>query len=126
MSAPVTRRDFLGFFAGRLRLAEPSPVREAAPLSPPGPMVAVIQGRFCLAYRSFCSVCVERCPVPGAITVERGIPSVNAAACTGCGICAQVCPAPRNAILQTPRRPTQKTSSPTPEEQELIPTMQSP
>lgn len=98
MSAPVTRRDFLGFFVGRAQPAEPA--------TPPAARVAIIQGRFCLAYRSLCSVCLERCPVPGAITVERGIPSVNANACNGCGICAQVCPAPRNAILQVPRRST--------------------
>lgn len=64
------------------------------------PRVAIIQGRHCLAYqRSFCSVCSERCPVEGAIKVENGIPQVVAAACTGCNICHEVCPAPTNAIL---------------------------
>jgi Na+-translocating ferredoxin:NAD+ oxidoreductase RNF subunit RnfB len=58
-----------------------------AELTVRAPNVAVIQGRFCLAYqRSFCSTCSERCPVPNAIIVENGIPRVNASACTGCGV----------------------------------------
>ena len=62
--------------------------------------VAVIQGRYCLAYQnSFCSVCSERCPEVGAILTERGIPQIVADACTGCNICHDVCPAPTNAIL---------------------------
>ena len=64
---------------------------------------AIIQGRHCLAYqRSFCSTCSERCPVEGAIKVEMGIPQIVADTCTGCGICAEVCPAPTNAILMMP------------------------
>ena len=62
--------------------------------------VAIIQGRFCLAYqRSFCTTCSERCPEEGAIVVEKGIPRVVGDLCTGCGICHDVCPAPKNAIL---------------------------
>ena len=66
--------------------------------------VAVIQGRFCLAYSSFCTVCSERCPVPGAMKVEKGIPMIVADVCTGCGVCHEVCPAPINAVLLVPRR----------------------
>jgi Pyruvate/2-oxoacid:ferredoxin oxidoreductase delta subunit len=66
--------------------------------------VAIIQGRHCLAYTSFCSVCSERCPVAGAIKVEQGIPQVIADACTGCGVCQDVCPAPVNAVLVLPRQ----------------------
>ncbi len=74
---------------------------EAAPEPPVAEdQVAIIQGRFCLAYqRSFCTTCSERCPEQGAIIVEKGIPRVIAEHCTGCGICNEVCPAPRNAIL---------------------------
>lgn len=62
--------------------------------------VAVIQGRFCLAYqRSFCTTCSERCPEDGAIVVEMGVPRIVADKCTGCGVCNEVCPAPRNAVL---------------------------
>jgi Na+-translocating ferredoxin:NAD+ oxidoreductase RNF subunit RnfB len=61
--------------------------------------VAVIQGRLCLAYRNlFCSTCVERCPVEGAIEVREGVPQVVASMCTGCGDCQAVCPAPGNAV----------------------------
>ncbi len=68
--------------------------------------VAVIQGRRCIALTSFCAVCVERCPVPGAMQVINGMPSVVPDVCTGCGICQQVCPAPTNAVLMLPRRQT--------------------
>ena len=56
----------------------------------------------CLAWqRSFCTVCSEHCPVPGAIRLEDGKPSIDPSACTGCGICLYACPAPRKAILLT-------------------------
>lgn len=74
--------------------------------SPQPAQVAVIQGRFCLAYQgSYCSVCYERCPVPGAIDFHDAMPRVVLEHCTGCAVCHDVCPAPRNAILLTPRRP---------------------
>ena len=40
--------------------------------------------------RSTCSRCVDLCPV-GAITWEEGL-EIDWEACTGCGICAAVCP----------------------------------
>lgn len=49
-----------------------------------------------------CFSCGERCPVPGAITRQGGKPVVSADACTGCGICQWVCPAPHNAVLILP------------------------
>jgi ferredoxin-type protein NapG len=49
-----------------------------------------------------CSVCVERCPVPGAMAFSEDVPAVNDSLCTGCGICQHVCPAPQNAILMLP------------------------
>lgn len=66
--------------------------------------VAIIQGRHCLALTSFCAVCVERCPVPGAMISNRGLPMVVGEVCTGCAVCHEVCPAPTNAILMLPRR----------------------
>jgi ferredoxin-type protein NapG len=55
-----------------------------------------------------CSVCTERCPVPGAMEFIEDLPAVNERLCTGCGICQHVCPAPNNAILLLPNvdRPT--------------------
>lgn len=113
MSAALSRR---GFFAAFRRPFE----RRAAPVVPPvlkreGAVdvakVAIVQGRFCIALTSFCAACVERCPVSGAMTKERGMPMVVADVCTGCGICHDVCPAPRNAVLLMPRR---QTSTPQP------------
>lgn len=65
--------------------------------------VAWIQTMACLAHTgSFCSVCVERCPVPGAIEVSAGKPGIRADLCTGCGVCLHVCPAPSNAVVVMP------------------------
>lgn len=65
--------------------------------------VAWIQTMACLAHTgSFCTVCSERCPVPSAIEVSAGKPRINGSACTGCGVCASVCPAPTNAIVVMP------------------------
>lgn len=107
MSAAFNRR---GLFA---LLGRPFQRPTDAPLSAvrPADAVAVIQGRRCIALTSFCAVCVERCPVPGAMQVTNGMPSVVADVCTGCGICQQVCPAPTNAVLLLPRRPTKTLTS---------------
>lgn len=57
----------------------------------------------CLAYRGTdCTACVDDCPVPGAMTLTNGRPRIVADVCTGCGVCRQVCPAPKNAVLLSP------------------------
>jgi len=102
----ISRRDlFRSFF-----VRQPD---EAPPVAPPvrttkeeTPQLALILDRFCLAWQgSFCSVCSERCPVEGAITVEQGKPRVNPDSCTGCQICHDVCPAPKNAVFLVDRKP---------------------
>jgi ferredoxin len=67
--------------------------------------VPAVLAHRCLATRSFCSVCVERCPVPGAIVVELGRPRVEPARCDGCGLCVLTCPAPVLAFELVPRAP---------------------
>ncbi|MBK8477215.1 MAG: hypothetical protein IPL39_13240 [Opitutaceae bacterium] len=80
-------------------------------LSPEGPVteyshIAVIAGRECLAYQGTgCTICVERCPVAGALVLEQGLPRVVASICTGCRLCHEVCPAPGQAIRIVPRPP---------------------
>lgn len=70
---------------------------------PPVMGTALVTEHLCLAYHhTTCTVCSERCPVEGAFTVTDGKPSVNEDACTGCGVCRYVCPAPENAILLMP------------------------
>jgi len=92
---PISRRQWLAGVWNPSQAVEAQPAPESG-----GQQVAVIQGRRCLAYRSlFCSTCVERCPVEGAIVVEQGIPQIVASVCTGCGDCHAVCPAPENAVL---------------------------
>lgn len=110
MSSNLSRRGLFSLFGRPLRSVVDTSKAVAGKNNSPVPgaeaqaKVAIIQGRFCLAYTSFCTVCSERCPVPGAMKVEQGIPMVIAAACTGCGICHDVCPAPTNAVLVLPRR----------------------
>ncbi len=94
MNAKATnRREFFTSFFKPLRETSAPSVAVIEPPSPadskPGAAtVAIVQGRFCLAFQnSFCSTCVERCPVPGAISVERGLPRIDPAICTGCRIC---------------------------------------
>jgi Pyruvate/2-oxoacid:ferredoxin oxidoreductase delta subunit len=69
--------------------------RRAARLDP-GWLPEVLPER-CLA-RSFCTICVERCPTPGAIASAGGSPRIDPARCDGCGICVRVCPAPTLAF----------------------------
>lgn len=110
MSA-ISRRDlFRSMFGRRVEPAAPA-VEEtpaAATLIEEIPTLALILDRFCLAYQgSFCSVCSERCPTDGAIRVEQGRPRVNPDLCTGCKICHEICPAPKNAIFLVSRKPRQ-------------------
>jgi len=109
MNDDLSRRGFLAAFHrpfGRKHGAVAPPAIRVEETAPPVAKVAIVQGRFCLALTSFCSACVERCPVPGAMKKERGMPMVVADACTGCGLCQEICPAPRNAVLLMPRRQT--------------------
>lgn len=70
---------------------------------PPVMGTAKITEQLCLAHHSTtCTVCSERCPVPGAVHVESGKPIIQESNCTGCGVCRYVCPAPENAILLMP------------------------
>lgn len=65
--------------------------------------IATIKPMHCLAYNNTpCSVCIEQCPVEGAITISHDRPIINGDACTGCGVCQYVCPAPYNAIAIMP------------------------
>lgn len=65
--------------------------------------VAEIRQFDCMAWSGAgCSTCAERCPAR-AIARTPGQPRVNTDACTGCGICQHVCPAPRNAVLLVAR-----------------------
>lgn len=89
------------------RLASVSAAAIGARLPPM--LVPAVLEHACLATTSMCSVCVERCPRPGAIAVSNGRPRVVEAACDGCGRCLAVCPAPTMAFTLVPRtspRPT--------------------
>lgn len=92
-----------------------SQVGTPSPQPPPPPWAAPpaatlagtprVRPHACLAYRGFCSVCSERCPVEGALLVEQGRPRVIPEACTRCGACVSACPAPINGFEITPEEP---------------------
>lgn len=110
MSA-ISRRDLFRSFFGRPRdelketQSEQSSNKDSKPTEESTPL-ALILDRFCLAWQgSFCSVCVERCPVAGAILTDKGKPRVDPDLCTGCRICHDVCPAPKNAVFLVSRKP---------------------
>ena len=69
---------------------------------------ASVDESLCLAWQGQeCNACVDNCPVDGALSVLEGEgestgPRVDSAACTGCGVCRCVCPAPQNAIRHRP------------------------
>ena len=106
-SQPISRRGLFealarpfARYSGSGGIVEPAKGNQTPLGDDDTPKLAIIQGRFCLAYQGgVCFTCSERCPVPGAITTDKGIPTVHADPCTGCGICHDLCPAPRNAIL---------------------------
>ncbi len=74
---------------------------------------ALIQEHDCLAHQdTFCTICLEHCPVEGAITFENNVPIIHQETCTGCGVCQHVCPAPVNAIMILPLRDRPPLSKP--------------
>lgn len=82
----------------------PAVLRRAPEAPVPAIGLARISTVDCLAHHgTTCSTCSERCPVEGAIRLTGSRPQVVPDACTGCGICHHVCPAPRNAVLIMPR-----------------------
>jgi MauM/NapG family ferredoxin protein len=61
---------------------------------------AVIDGARCLTWKGeSCGVCVEACPVPGALTQKGGHPVVDPQRCIGCGVCENVCPTPQASVV---------------------------
>jgi cytochrome c-type protein NapB len=100
MTVKLTRRMLFG-------LRAPEPARSSREPMRPAPkslkLIAQIQPFDCLAQRGqVCTVCAERCPVPGAVHIEGARVRIDAGLCTGCGTCQQVCPAPQNAIVLWP------------------------
>jgi ferredoxin-type protein NapG len=46
----------------------------------------------CLPYLGpECGVCVDVCPVPGALQLQQERPVINETLCTGCALCREVC-----------------------------------
>lgn len=68
--------------------------------------LAVIDYDRCLTgFGKPCDYCVERCPQKGvAMAFVDGRPVVSKEACTGCGICAHLCPTTPSAVAIRTRR----------------------
>ncbi|WP_291719208.1 4Fe-4S dicluster domain-containing protein [Magnetospirillum sp. 64-120] len=79
-----------------------SPAQDQAPQ---GPLVAVL-GDGCLAVRGItCASCVDPCE-PRALKIRpmlggRGLPTIDATTCTGCGDCLNVCPVGALALARS-------------------------
>jgi ferredoxin-type protein NapG len=53
---------------------------------------AEINTKTCLPYSGTeCTACANSCPVPGALTWDMTLPSINLLVCTGCGMCREAC-----------------------------------
>jgi Na+-translocating ferredoxin:NAD+ oxidoreductase RNF subunit RnfB len=104
-AARLSRRDFLRGRApsalGGLLAAYTEPATESAGDLP---LVARVDAGACLGSASqVCTSCLERCGVRAAVRLRGLLPVIDEAHCTGCGECAQVCPAPRPAIRMVTR-----------------------
>ena len=102
-----------GFLRGGSSAVAPAPAAPPAPLEARkraamavamAPREARVLAFECIGPTSFCSTCVERCSVPGALTLSpAGTPRVDASLCDGFGACEDACPAPSKAIVVIPR-----------------------
>ncbi|MFO0661367.1 MAG: 4Fe-4S binding protein [Polyangiaceae bacterium] len=103
----LSRPDIGGTETGTPELSQRSPttppwMRAESEKLPAG-MVPSVRPYACLAFRSVCSVCVERCPVEHALVLVHGRPKVDPSRCDGCGACVSSCPAPTNGFDLVPR-----------------------
>jgi Pyruvate/2-oxoacid:ferredoxin oxidoreductase delta subunit len=108
-SPPISRRDFLRI---RVRLPLVGSTERVACRQPRAGIdgtsarLAQIDLRACLAsIGQLCTVCAEHCGARGALQLRGLYPEVDVARCTGCGACADACPAPRPAIRLIPAPP---------------------
>ncbi len=64
------------------------------------PRAVIVQSRCLASQNHFCLSCLNACPpqIKAIALNAEGVPVIDAERCTGCGLCAQACPAPKNAI----------------------------
>jgi NAD-dependent dihydropyrimidine dehydrogenase PreA subunit len=67
--------------------------------------LAVLDPAICLRGKGEdCQVCVDKCPVPRAISIpyQGGPVIVHDPGCVGCGVCEMYCPTAPKAIVVVP------------------------
>lgn len=70
--------------------------------------LAVIEESTCLAYNGvMCRACWHACPYPDEAIRYNALvqPTVDADACTGCGLCEHACPTEPKSVVIEPGRP---------------------
>ena len=101
----LSRKEFLtrGIFSlGRLLADGVQPPAAAAgkesDTETDAALAVRVDNNRCLAQRGGCFTCLEHCPAE-ALWIEAGIGiGVDPLRCTGCGVCADVCPLEPKAI----------------------------
>lgn len=76
----------------------------------PRPLLARVRinTKTCLPYQGpECGVCVDACPVPGALRLEAERPVIDGQLCTGCALCREACIVEEKAITVTSLYATQ-------------------
>jgi len=68
--------------------------------------IARVNPTTCVTFKGqICDLCFKACPYPhSALMMIGGRPLVGSGACTGCGLCEQVCPVRPRAIAVIPER----------------------
>ena len=110
----LTRRQLLDVAWQRIlqRLPKFPPADGENPASPSGSQsVAEVNLELCTGVRDgSCEACLSCCPVGEDVIDWEGGPRIDAARCTGCGVCECICETlSSGAILTRPRLPGEGT-----------------
>lgn len=66
--------------------------------------LAAVDPSLCLSFRNeTCSLCIDRCPIQGALKQDSMLRPVVGQTCVGCGLCEYYCPTETPAISVRPR-----------------------
>jgi len=89
----------------------PGALRRPAPDAAPWSLVAAIGDACIEPAGTFCHACIDPCPeaaIRAPARPGRGLPQVDAAACSGCGACVAPCPAGAIRVAPPANHPTER------------------